>query len=148
AGQQSGAGELQKLSSCNGHGVIPGEHCDLAECISANGRAPLASEPLRSCKGVLSPPINQKESRPDRVRVGTSRRRLRTQELPTGHAEPDYRCMSASLRKRTCANHRDMSASCRYCSLIPGFGVKLSVNILAGSIVLSAVAASPPHDGV
>src|SRR5262249_10717800 len=24
-------------------------------------------------------------------------------------------CMSASLRKRTCANHRDMSASCRYC---------------------------------
>jgi hypothetical protein len=29
-----------------------------------------------------------------------------------------------------------------------GRGVKLSVNILAGSIVLSAVGASPPHDGV
>src|SRR5262245_17305191 len=61
---QSGAGELQKLSSSNGHGVIPGGHRDLAECIGANGRAPLASEPLRSDKEVLSPPINQKESRP------------------------------------------------------------------------------------
>src|SRR5215831_11982072 len=40
------------------------------------------------------------------------------------------------------------SANGRLCSLIPGFGVKLSVNILAGSIVLSAVGASPPHDGV
>jgi hypothetical protein len=39
-GQQSGAGELQKLSSCDGHGVIPGENRDLA------GRASLASEPL------------------------------------------------------------------------------------------------------
>jgi len=47
--------------------VIPGEHRDLAECIRANGRAPLASEPLRSCKEVLSPPINQKESRLDGV---------------------------------------------------------------------------------
>ncbi len=41
------------------------------------------------------------------------------------------------------------------CSLIPGVGfsnsgrgVKLSVNILAGSMVLSAVGACPPHDGV
>jgi hypothetical protein len=60
--RQSGAGELQKLSSSNGHGVIPGEHRDLAECIGANGRAPLASEQLRSDKEVLSPPMNQKES--------------------------------------------------------------------------------------
>jgi len=29
-----------------------------------------------------------------------------------------------------------------------GRGVNLSLNILAGSIVLSAVGASPPHDGV
>src|SRR5262249_56161411 len=78
-------------------GVSAGESWDRGECISENGRARLASEPLGSCKGLLSPPINQKESRPDRVRVGTSRRRLRTQELATGHAEPDYRCMSASL---------------------------------------------------
>src|SRR5262249_58292628 len=34
------------------------------------------------------------------------------------------------------------------CSLIPGLGVKLSANILAGPTVLSAVGASPPHDGV
>jgi hypothetical protein len=34
------------------------------------------------------------------------------------------------------------------CSLIPGLGVKLSANILAGPTVLSAVGARPPHDGV
>ena len=37
---------------------------------------------------------------------------------------------------------------CRFCSLIPGFGVKLSTIILAGPTVLSAVGACPPHDGV
>ena len=40
----------------------------------------------------------------------------------------------------------------RCCSLIPGFGVKLcvklSITILAGSTVLSAVGSCPPHDGV
>jgi hypothetical protein len=36
----------------------------------------------------------------------------------------------------------------RYCSLIPGFSVKLSAMILAGPTVLSAVGACPPHDGV
>src|SRR5246127_5040832 len=41
-----------------------------------------------------------------------------------------------------------MSAAGRYCSLIPGFGVKLSAIILAGPTVLSAVGACPPHDGV
>jgi hypothetical protein len=41
-----------------------------------------------------------------------------------------------------------MSQTCRLCSLIPGLGVKLSANILAGPTVLSAVGASPPHDGV
>jgi hypothetical protein len=34
------------------------------------------------------------------------------------------------------------------CSLIPGFGVKLSAIILAGPTVLSAVGACPPHNGV
>src|SRR5262249_39575535 len=34
-GQQSGAGELHKLSSCNVHSAIPGEHHDLVECIRA-----------------------------------------------------------------------------------------------------------------
>jgi hypothetical protein len=33
-------------------------------------------------------------------------------------------------------------------SLIPDLVVKLSVNILAGLKVLSAVGACPPHDGV
>ena len=42
----------------------------------------------------------------------------------------------------------DTSAHGRFCSLIPGFGVKLSVIILAGPTVLSAVGACPPHDGV
>jgi hypothetical protein len=36
----------------------------------------------------------------------------------------------------------------RFCSLIPGLGVKLSNDILAGPTVLSAVGVSPPHDGV
>src|SRR5579864_4395425 len=36
----------------------------------------------------------------------------------------------------------------RYCSLIPGLGVKLSTIILAWLTVLSAVGACPPHDGV
>src|SRR6266487_2418024 len=40
------------------------------------------------------------------------------------------------------------SAVGRFCSLIPGFGVKLSAIILAGPTVLSAVGACPPHDGV
>src|SRR5438105_8092755 len=41
-----------------------------------------------------------------------------------------------------------LSASGRYCSLIPGFDVKLSAMILAGPTVLAAVGACPPHDGV
>jgi hypothetical protein len=41
-----------------------------------------------------------------------------------------------------------MSEMGRYCSLIPGLGVKLSTIILAGPTVLSAVGACPPHDGV
>src|SRR5215471_10915204 len=41
-----------------------------------------------------------------------------------------------------------MSAVAGYCSLIPGFGVKLSAITLAGPTVLSAVGACPPHDGV
>ena len=41
-----------------------------------------------------------------------------------------------------------MSALGRWCSLIPGLDVKLSTIILAGRTVLSAVGASPPHDGV
>ena len=41
-----------------------------------------------------------------------------------------------------------ISAIGRLCSLIPGLGVKLSNDILAGPTVLSAVGVSPPHDGV
>src|SRR6516225_6220688 len=41
-----------------------------------------------------------------------------------------------------------MTASGRYCSLIPGLDVKFSRPILAGPTVLSAVGACPPHDGV
>src|SRR5258705_2518598 len=41
-----------------------------------------------------------------------------------------------------------MSQQCRFCSLIPGFDVKLSAIILAGPTVLSAVGSCPPHDGV
>jgi hypothetical protein len=40
------------------------------------------------------------------------------------------------------------SGNGRFCSLIPGLGVKLSTIILAGPTVLSAVGACPPHDGV
>ena len=45
-------------------------------------------------------------------------------------------------------SHRPCPLYRRLCSLIPGLGVKLSANILAGPTVLSAVGASPPHDGV
>ena len=41
-----------------------------------------------------------------------------------------------------------MSVVGRFCSLIPGLGVKLSTIILAGPTVLSAVGALPPHDGI
>ena len=34
------------------------------------------------------------------------------------------------------------------CSLIPGLRSRLSKHILAGIMVLSAVGACPPHDGV
>jgi hypothetical protein len=40
------------------------------------------------------------------------------------------------------------AAKGRFCSLIPGLGVKHSTIILAGPTVLSAVGACPPHDGV
>jgi hypothetical protein len=49
---------------------------------------------------------------------------------------------------RTQVGHRAKSEKCRYCSLIPGSDVKLSSIVLAGSTVLSAVGASPPHDGI
>ena len=35
-----------------------------------------------------------------------------------------------------------------FCSLIPGLGVKLSNDILAGPTVLTTVGVNPPHDGV
>src|SRR5262249_16344973 len=44
--------------------------------------------------------------------------------------------------------HPGPAPQCRFCSLIPGFGVKLSAIILAGPTVLSAVGACPPDDGV
>ena len=59
----------------------------------------------------------------------------------------DLRC-PLFPRKRTWRGYSAMSALCRFCSLIPGLGVKLSTIILAGPTVLSAVEASPPHDGV
>jgi hypothetical protein len=52
-----------------------------------------------------------------------------------------------SISTRSAADIQGMTASGRFCSLIPGLGVKLSTNILAGSTVLSAVGACPPHDG-
>ncbi len=33
------------------------------------------------------------------------------------------------------------------CSLMPGVAVKLSMFVLAGSMVLSAIGVLPPHDG-
>jgi hypothetical protein len=42
----------------------------------------------------------------------------------------------------------EMSAIGRFCSLIPGLSVKLSVIVLARPSVLSAVGTCPPHDGV
>src|SRR5436305_7929134 len=52
------------------------------------------------------------------------------------------------LRERTYVVTDGTAVECRLCSLIPGFGVKLSAIILAGPTVLSAVGACPPHDGV
>jgi len=41
-----------------------------------------------------------------------------------------------------------LSATDPGCSLIPGLRSRLSKNILAGFMVLSAVGTRPPHDGV
>ena len=64
--------------------------------------------------------------------------------------ESGYQTVTASSqpkrRNRIAAVHA--SGYDRFCSLIPGQGVKLSATILAGPTVLSAVGASPPHDGV
>jgi hypothetical protein len=49
---------------------------------------------------------------------------------------------------RTLAGHLATSEMCRYCSLIPGLGVKLSNDHPCRAIVLSAVGVNPPHDGV
>ncbi len=62
-------------------------------------------------------------------------------------------CRDAAIQtllggKRTRTGHRESGAPDRFCSLIPGLGVKLSTVILAGPTVLSAVGACPPHDGV
>ena len=68
-----------------------------------------------------------------------SRRASRAACSPAGF------CLS---QKRNSLRHLARSRKCRFCSLIPGFGVKLSTIILAGPTVLSAVGACPPHDGV
>ena len=56
--------------------------------------------------------------------------------LPLRPELPTYRCVALS----------DVQG--RFCSLIPGLGVKLFTVILAGPTVLSAVGACAPHDGV
>ena len=43
------------------------------------------------------------------------------------------------------AKERERKQSALYCSLIPGLGVKLSNDILAGPTVLSAGGVSPPE---
>jgi hypothetical protein len=55
---------------------------------------------------------------------------------------------SGSASERTSQSRQLMSPIGRFCSLIPGLWSRLSKNILAGFMVLSAVGACPPHDGV
>jgi hypothetical protein len=69
-------------------------------------------------------------------------------EQPLSRLDLRRRSMSASPTMRTQVGHLPRSEKCRYCSLIPGFGVKLSAMILAGPTVLCAVGACPSHDGV
>jgi len=47
------------------------------------------------------------------------------------------------LNYPTLLRRNGASRSCRFCSLIPGFGVKLSTTVLAGPTVLSAVGDVP-----
>jgi hypothetical protein len=63
-------------------------------------------------------------------------------DIAANYSSTILECYSA------CTPKHSKSGSCRFCSLIPGMGVKLSANILAGPTVLSAVGAGPPHDGV
>src|SRR5215510_8892729 len=65
-------------------------------------------------------------------------------------AEGSQRAYSVRItpQEQTSSIRFGTSDLCRYCSLIPGFGVKLSAIILAGPTVLSAVGACPSHDGV
>jgi hypothetical protein len=53
-----------------------------------------------------------------------------------------------SVAERTRRPKAATSESDPGCSLIPGLRSRLSKNILAGFMVLSAVGACPPHDGV
>jgi hypothetical protein len=77
----------------------------------------------------------------------SSQKNARGQSSPALNLLNDVYATAASGAKRPFAKTL-MSALCRFCSLIPGLGVKLSNDILAGPTVLSAVGADPPHDGV
>jgi hypothetical protein len=76
------------------------------------------------------------------------------EEKPTSLGIPSSRNILAvairdAIERRTDIMERGESfVPDRFCSLIPGLGVKLSTIILAGPTVLSAVGACPPHDGV
>ena len=50
--------------------------------------------------------------------------------------------------QQTSSDANGKSQKCRFCSLIPGLGVKLSNDHPCRAIVLSAVGVNPPHDGV
>ena len=50
--------------------------------------------------------------------------------------------------ERTFSECSGTSQKCRYCSLIPGLGVKLSNDHPCRATVLSAVGVDPPHEGV
>src|SRR6478672_5533739 len=80
----------------------------------------------------------------------------RSSRSGTQRPAPSWRLLAPSRGIVSCAGEKARlgnggsreSGYVRLCSLIPGFGVKLSAIILAGPTVLSAVGACPPHDGV
>jgi hypothetical protein len=78
------------------------------------------------------------------IQRNASRCRKWGQNRPKG----DVRDESGRPQTADLGLHAAGPVRARLCSLIPGMGVKLSANILAGPTVLSAVGARPPHDGV
>src|SRR5262249_10066077 len=102
-------------------------------CHSASSAGRVLSTPIRRIRsGCCSPAADGPAAPAPPSSVMNSRRRLSNIGAPSQVPPPII------PQLRTLFGAAGTAAQCRYCSLIPGFGVKLSAIILAGPTVLSA----------